>query len=86
MVMSSPGNNSVVSSTVAPPTLLKLSPNSIDLGYHTMVSVKRFFYPQDVNKNFEFFEGLIAFCKVHKNYVIFEGLGTHVTDLLLSLY
>ena len=30
------GNNSAPP-VVAPPTLLKLSPNSIDLGYHTMV-------------------------------------------------
>ena len=34
---SAAGNNSAP--VVPPPTLLKLSPNSIDLGYHTMVRI-----------------------------------------------
>ena len=36
---SAAGNNSAP--VVPPPTLLKLSPNSIDLGYHTMVRISK---------------------------------------------
>ena len=38
---SAAGNNSAP--VVPPPTLLKLSPNSIDLGYHTMVRIFKVF-------------------------------------------
>ena len=37
------GNNNAL--LVVPPTLLKLSPNSIDLGYHTMVSISKLSLP-----------------------------------------
>ena len=36
-VAAAAGHSAPPPPVVAPPTLLKLSPNSIDLGYHTMV-------------------------------------------------
>ena len=56
-VMTSPSGGSSASATgnnnapvVVPPTLLKLSPNSIDLGYHTIISNYKYCKVEDIFK------------------------------------